>query len=1043
MEEPQSWYEPLRGITSRGSRTKVVGGLAGLHEARATHLGQFWTPDALARFCWGLVEPELDRLIARDGRRAAVLDTSIGSGRLLQFCDPSKHTIGGCDIDLEVLGPVRATFEAAGFECELLHCGMEAIQPRGFSCALINPPFTVSLSSATMLDLPCTTHGSFGPSSSAQSDYYAVGQALVASSVVVAILPRGVAEKIWGDPWLVEKEHSCGSRQLARFDLPPQVFASEGAGVSASVIVYSATQRLTSQRTMTALRDLVATPVLTGLHMQRPNSARLNEVGVHDSGPTITLPVTGDKRVRIAHDGRKIILGYRCGFTQARVANGVLDKRIWSTADHRLPQGYRYAGQGKLDLHVHLLQEDPEGSLRELVAQIEAHDAEAVVDPGFWPYVRRLVRQHQRAAEPLAHTVWRPGKVDGGKLTAKAKVEIIVDKSSWTSPVVLPGESLSFQPVGQGRFITTVGGKQLTMSYEEINKACTEITGLAQPGWELVHKGLLVKWPGLAGSWLKRVEQLGINRWCSWGFQLDDLRELVMKPRGAVVAWDMGTGKSRLAVALVLLHGVHRALITTHSYLVPELVEKISEIGLSATEWQVIKSPEDLTRLRRINIISHERLRMELPGQRRVTYAHRLRRRVALAISDEGEFLANRTSAQSRALWRVSARKRYVLTGTPVANSPKDLLPVLCYATGDGTAAQPWGQHGAYLEANHVNSVEVADRGLARFMDRFICLEWCTNQYAETLREGAKREVPRLANAPEYRAMLAPHLKRRITSEPDVQKHVQLPPVTKLVRECEFDEDHLAHYLEVADDFAMWMGSQKTRVQNLLVILLRFNAVLRALNQPQSPGKHVRARFAGRTSKQRLAVQRLHDLAAGGKKTICYAHSPETVEMLAGDLRKQHGLDAVVLHGGISAAKRHAMLHDRFKHGSTETLLATIGVTSAGLNIPQADTVLFYDRDWTASVEAQALARVLRPETSHPISAEYLHIRGSADAYQAQMVAFKKEAAAVGVDWAVPEMDDVAFQHIDTILGAFVENLASLRGMQGHQLRQELRKKAA
>ena len=48
MESQQDWYAPLRSLTSRGSKTEVKGGLAGLHDARREHLGQFFTPDAIA-----------------------------------------------------------------------------------------------------------------------------------------------------------------------------------------------------------------------------------------------------------------------------------------------------------------------------------------------------------------------------------------------------------------------------------------------------------------------------------------------------------------------------------------------------------------------------------------------------------------------------------------------------------------------------------------------------------------------------------------------------------------------------------------------------------------------------------------------------------------------------------------------------------------------------------------------------------------------------------------------------------------------------------
>lgn len=1042
MESQQDWYAPLRSLTSRGSKTEVKGGLAGLHDARREHLGQFFTPDAIAAFMFGLVKHELDRE-AKHGK-VSLLDTSVGSGRLLQFCDPAIHKVGGCDVDAEAIGEVQRVFEAAGFDCSFAHAGMEAINPMGWSVALLNPPFSVHLSSPLLQVHPCNSYGKFGPNTAAQSDYYAIAQGLRAASVVVVLVPRTVAIKLWVEPGLVDESvlvASDRSRMLARFDLPTGSFRDEGAEVEVSVLVYGCETYALASRRLETVQDLQVVPALNVRLIMSHGRAKLGLQEVEDEGPSIHLPVTGDRRVRVGHDGRKLKLGFRCGFTQARVLNAVLDRRIWSSTEHRLPSGYRYAGQGKLDLQVHLLQDDPQKSVREVLELVAAQDAEIEVDRGLWPYVRKLVRKHRRAAEPLAHVVWREGG-STRTVSAKASKMVILDKSSWTSPVIRAGELVRFERTDGGRFKTEVAGHALELSFEELNASFKEVDGLGEAGWQKVHGGLLALDAETAEGWRKRIQALGIDKWLTWSFQQDDLIELAMCPRGAVAAWDMGLGKSRLAVALVLLLGVKRALVTTEAYLVPELMEKIGEIGLPSGEVKVIKGPEDLLDLRRINVISNERLRMALPGSRRVTYAHRLRRRVGLCISDEGEFLANPRSGQSRALWRVSAQKRFVLSGTPMANYPRDVLPILCYVAGDGTAAQPWGYNGPYLEQNHVKSVAFAERGIAKFIDTFVSLEWCTNEYAETLRDGAKREVPKIGNLAAYRAMLAPHIKRRVTEEPDVQQFVKIPKATEVVHEIDFDEDHLSHYLKVADEFASWMGSDGSKQKNLLVLLLRFNAVLRALNLPQSPAKHVRASYSGLTSKQRFVVGRLGQLAAEGRKTICYAHSPDTVELLARELRRQHGLDAVVLHGGLTAAVRHKLLNDRFKHGSVETMLATVGVTQAGLNVPQGDRVVFYDRDWAARAEKQCLARVLRPETMHEVTAEFVHIRGSADEYQAQAVAFKSDCYSAGLDWATPELDGADFVHIDTMLGRFVEDLANLRGMKPWDLREQLRRAA-
>ncbi|CAN7768204.1 hypothetical protein LJR296_007260 [Cupriavidus necator] len=68
---------------------------------------------------------------------------------------------------------------------------------------------------------------------------------------------------------------------------------------------------------------------------------RLSHQLLDDEGPAITRPVTSQKRVRISHDGRRIVLGFDCGFVEAMVLNRALERRIVSLEEQRLP---RWAG---------------------------------------------------------------------------------------------------------------------------------------------------------------------------------------------------------------------------------------------------------------------------------------------------------------------------------------------------------------------------------------------------------------------------------------------------------------------------------------------------------------------------------------------------------------------------------------------------------------------------------------------------------------------------------------------------------------------------
>jgi hypothetical protein len=50
------WYAPLRGLESLGANDTGVAHQGELAAARRRHLGQFFTPEAVARFMWGFVD---------------------------------------------------------------------------------------------------------------------------------------------------------------------------------------------------------------------------------------------------------------------------------------------------------------------------------------------------------------------------------------------------------------------------------------------------------------------------------------------------------------------------------------------------------------------------------------------------------------------------------------------------------------------------------------------------------------------------------------------------------------------------------------------------------------------------------------------------------------------------------------------------------------------------------------------------------------------------------------------------------------------------
>jgi hypothetical protein len=1038
-----SWYDTLAPVRSLGSVHEGRGTLGGLHADRQEHLGQFFTPAPLVRWIWDLVEPAFGAALARSraGARIAIMDNACGTGRLLQFADPALHFIGGCDVHAPSVGLLATAAQAAGFACDFHVAGMEDVHARNFSAALINPPFSLHLESPHMVGYGVCAHGRFGPGTSCLSHAYAVAQALDAANLVAAILPTTFAETLPAQP-------SFRSRLRLIAALPRDAFEEEGVDVDVSVAIWDAAPAgadCQRWRVQSLSEPPPALELLCGTTSEN-GEPRLTVQGIDPSLPSITLPVTGDRTVRVVHNGRKILLGFRCGLIEAKVRNAILGDRLdWVRCreEGRAPTEIEFTGQGVLDLEVHLAQDDPVQSFGAFLRAIRGAGGRPEVDPGILGFLGRHSRRMCRHRVPFGLVVKQPSvAAAAGRIAATCRATFNTDPTRWGSPVIAAGTRVTALRLPDGLFRVEHGKGRWECSAEEFN---ARFATASSSGYQWIEKfpGRAKTFPELARQWRSRAAALGIDRWL-WPYQFDDLVEFALSPYGAIAAWEMGLGKARLAIALCMLHGGPRNLVVVQAHLVDEMKTELGKVGVPAGEWQVIDTAGQCDQLRRINVISYARLRMPVAaGAGRRTYARLLRRRFSVVVADEGHLLRNQDTEQTRALWMLSSRRAVILSGTPLPNYPRNLLAQIAWVYGDGTAAQPIGLRRAYLDPTLRQSARAARRGVDHFRDQYVVLEWCTNEFAEQMSQGAKREVPKIKNLAAYRAMIAPLVKRRVAQEPEVAAVVTIPTPTEEVLTAEWDEPHLRHYLEVSAEFRQWFmeartaAGQRRQNVNLIALLARIGAVESALNTPERGSKHVGCYRGGLTSKQRLAIERCVRHAADGHKTILFVRSPASAELFARELRAR-GIECAVLHGGISQPERTRALRDDFRLGEAPVLVATLGTSETGLNIPEADRIVFYVRDWTAKTERQAKARVLRPQQKRPVHVEYLCLPGSLDIYMAQMVAFKGNAADAGLDWASPEFDDEEFIHLDSILGRYCEAVAALLGCKAGELRERL-----
>jgi Helicase conserved C-terminal domain/SNF2-related domain len=1013
------WRSLAEAITAKGLTAVNSRGLAGMAAVRRIHEGQFFTPDAIASLMWRLVSPSLESFWQQHQQKLSLLDNSIGSGRLMAFADPKKHVLYGADTDARCIKALSSDAKSAGFDYEFLHGSMAEIRPHGFAAALINPPFSVTLEAPNLQPFACNSHGRFGALTKALSHRFSLAQALSAASIVAAVLPRSMVAEI-------KHDDALRPRLAAVLHLPNGAFSNEGAEVATSILLFGPDEQY----------DLQELTIVDIANQEIPSfSFPLFEIPSHRAGlrqsssePVITLPVTHDPTVRVVRGGRRICLKFACGLTEARVLNaiyrGVLREESYDE-EQRHPREFKYTGEGSLFIAVHLCQPDPLASFNQLLHQIRNAGGQPVVCPSLFGFLKRQARKLKRHI-PLGHMI--RGDIHH-QTEIVAPTSFPINPNSWGSPVIRGGNTYQVARSPDDKFIISQNGKEVgRMEPAYFEKRFSGVSLSAKPGWAVKSPSRSALFPNVAHQWTQRMEQLGISDWLSWKYQTDDLVELCLCPKGGIVAWSMGLGKARLAIALCLLRGGTHNLIAVEAHLIDEMEAELRKLEIPEETWQTIRGPGALLSLRKVNLISYNRLRMPVSTTRpRITYAHKLRRRIRLLIADEGHLLRHNNTEQSRALWRLAPGIRYILTGTPLANYPRDILPIVSYVYGDASPYQPYGLRGTYLTPELITSTVTSCRGMDKFRDDYVTLEWVTNEFSEDMQEGAKREIPAIANLDKYRSFISPLVKRRVAEEPEVAAHVNIPVPTETVTTVQWDPEHLEFYLKVAEEFRNWYldlrrrSGEQGKHLNLIALLARIGAVIDAANQPHM-GVRDFAAFTPVTSKQRAVIQRIQERIAENDKVLVFCHSPKAVKRLH-QLLSQQDIESVVMHGEISQGRRTRDLQGEFRLGDVPVLLATKGVARTGLNIPEANAVLFYDRDWASFVERQAKARVLRPQQKKPVTVEYFHLPGSVDVYQAQLVSYKSDAADSGLDWATPTQDPQSFLHLDTVLGRFVEDL--------------------
>ena len=399
-------------------------------------------------------------------------------------------------------------------------------------------------------------------------------------------------------------------------------------------------------------------------------------------------------------------------------------------------------------------------------------------------------------------------------------------------------------------------------------------------------------------------------------------RTLVVCPASVVHNWSAETARFRPGLRVLVYHGARRELDSDADVVLTTYATMRRDIEtLAAAEWGTV-------------------------------------------ILDEAQAIKNPESQAARSAYRLEARLRMALTGTPVENRLDELWSLMHFASP--------GLLG----------------GRSDFRDR----------YARPISDGDSEQAARL------RQRIKPFVLRRLKR--DVAP--ELPPRTEAVLHCELSREERAVYDAVRAatyEDVMAKLSAGGGVMAALEALLRMRQA--ACHTDLVPGQK-----ADTSSKVERLLGALEEAAADGHKSLVFSQWTGLLDRVEPHLHAAQ-IPFVRLDG--KTRDRQGVVETFQSAEGPPVMLVSLKAGGTGLNLTEADHVFLLDPWWNPAVEDQAADRAHRIGQTRPVMVYRLVAK---DTVEEKVLALGKRKRALA-DAALGEATGAASLTRDDLLALF------------------------
>ncbi|PWU10620.1 MAG: hypothetical protein C5B47_01940 [Verrucomicrobia bacterium] len=428
---------------------------------------------------------------------------------------------------------------------------------------------------------------------------------------------------------------------------------------------------------------------------------------------------------------------------------------------------------------------------------------------------------------------------------------------------------------------------------------------------------------------------------------------------GGLLADEMGLGKTIQALALLeIVKGP--ALVVCPSSLVwnwkreaKEFLPRFKVLTLDGPDREPLFSQIPDCNLA---ITSYALLRRDIDRYRDVLFS--------TIVLDEAQHIKNPESQNAKAACVLRARSRFILTGTPIENSIRDLWSLFDFCLP------------GYLGSRQ------------DFKDR----------YEAPLLEGAKEDVARRLSR-----RIQPYVLRRLKR--DVLQ--ELPEKIEQIVEVELTPRQKAAYagFQIAarkeiDALTENSGSGAARMR-VLTALLRLRQLccdLRLLRLAEVEEKQSTSSATSLTSpssKIPALLELLQEAVDGGHRVLVFSQFTSMLDLIGAALNEEN-ISFCRLDG--STRDREGVVRRFQEDASLVVFLMSLKAGGVGLNLTAADTVIHFDPWWNPAAEDQATDRAHRMGQKRSVTSIKLIARDTIEERVLRMQQTKRELMSGTLD---------------------------------------------